>query len=107
MLGDVVTRGPVGCLAGRARIGAPLRSRTSAPGPLSHRRGESEGEDGAGMVQGDREGVYLGAGGVNVEAGAGRGGQLVVLHERLGAVVASADADAFAVQQGGEVVRVD
>jgi len=43
--------------------------------------------------------VELGAGGVGVEAGPDGGGDLEMLHHRLGAVVAGPDSDAFLVKQ--------
>src|SRR6187455_3066295 len=44
---------------------------------------------------------------VDREAGASRGRQVVALHERLSAVMAGADGNPVAIEDLGEIVRVD
>ena len=67
----------------------------------------SEPEDIGGAVERIGQHIDLALVVVQVEAGAGRGGGAQHAHERLGAVVAGADAHVALVQHLAEVVRVD
>ena len=74
---------------------------------LVHRSTVARARRPPGVEQALDQAVDLLAGGVDAEAGAGRGGDAEALHQRLGAVVAGADGDAVAVEDLGDVVGVD